>query len=280
MASIFDPKLIRQKLAIRTNLITLGKEWMAYLAFYLKPYPPEQTRIVLFAQGRTGSTLLENLICSTNNFQANGELISQHNSPFKRRFLFPYQYVCGLAKLSKNNFIFHVKLYHLTEEQKIDPSFFLQKLAQSGWKVIYLHRDNRVMHVISNLLADKRRGYHKLNDREEDLRIEVNPGNLVGWIHRRDRYFQKEQECLQSLEHIEIAYEKDLMDSASHQETANRIFDFLGMGHRTVSTKLRKINTKPLRDVVINYSEFEQCILDHGWERFLEQESVSSPHKP
>jgi LPS sulfotransferase NodH len=187
MAFILDLEPLRQKLAIGTSLRILRKEWLAYLAFYLNPYPPEQIRIVLFAQGRTGSTLLENLICSTNQFQENGELLSWRNSPFKRRFLLPYQYVCGLAKLSKKNFIFHVKLYHLTEEQKIEPSFFLQKLAEAGWKIIYLHRENRVMHVISNFLAKKRQGYHKFKDKEEDLRIKVDLSRFVAGVYRRER---------------------------------------------------------------------------------------------
>ena len=67
---------------------------MAYLFNAIKTKSPDQVRVVIFAQGRTGSTLLESLLCSTGHFFKNGELLN--NDTGKNEIIFPTQYIRGL----------------------------------------------------------------------------------------------------------------------------------------------------------------------------------------
>ena len=116
---------------------------MAYLFNAIKTKSPDQVRAVIFAQGRTGSTLLESLLCSTGHFFKNGELLN--NDTGKNEIIFPTQYIRGLSKWeSDSNFIFHVKIYQLTRDRKrpVDPTTFMETLCKEGFKVIYLRRNN------------------------------------------------------------------------------------------------------------------------------------------
>jgi len=99
------------------------RELMAYLFNYISFAPPDSVRVVIFAQGRTGSTLLESLLCSSGHFKQHGELLEVSEG----KILFPIHYIRGLSRWKSNeNFIFHVKVYQLTRDRKrpVDPAPF------------------------------------------------------------------------------------------------------------------------------------------------------------
>ncbi len=152
---------------VRHRLIEAG----SYFHNITKPLPSNQIRLLIFGQGRTGSTLLESLICSTGYFHINGELLRTDKGG---EVLYPIQYIHGLAKQkAPENFIFHTKIYQLTKNRKhpINPTEFLQTLTNNGWKFIYLRRRNKVKHVLSKIVADHRGHFHKLHDAVEQFHI-------------------------------------------------------------------------------------------------------------
>ena len=137
----------------KANIRFRRHEVLAYLFNIIKPHSSGQVRVVIFAQGRTGSTLLESLLCSTGHFFKYGELLN--NDSGKNEVIFPTQYIRGLSKWeSDSNFIFHVKIYHLTRDRKrpVDPKIFLDTLYNDGFKVIFLRRNNLVRHVLCQSL--------------------------------------------------------------------------------------------------------------------------------
>lgn len=156
----------------------------AYLAHYFLP-KKKGIRVVIFAQGRTGSTLLESLICSTKHFKKGGELLGSHGTRVK----FPFQYISGLSRLAKKkNFIFHLKIYHLLRDRKdpIDPGLFLRRLQADGWEIVFLRRTNKLNHVLSNMIRVERGMAQKYDDTPEDFRLRVHPEELAELIE--DRY--------------------------------------------------------------------------------------------
>ena len=143
-------------------------EAINYFHNSVKSTTPDNVRLLIFGQGRSGSTLLESLICSTGHFYENGELLNTDRG----EILYPIQYIYGLTKRNAfKNFIFHVKVYQLTRDRKrpIDPAKFLNVLYSDGWKIIYLRRKNKVKHQLSNWVAAHRGNYHKYNDKNEKI---------------------------------------------------------------------------------------------------------------
>ncbi len=58
----------------------LRRKVKAYWASVFSPAPKTQ-RVLIFAQGRTGSTVLESLLVSTRRFEERGEMLGANNEP-------------------------------------------------------------------------------------------------------------------------------------------------------------------------------------------------------
>lgn len=246
-----------------------SREAVAYLFDYIKPVPSGPVRAVIFAQGRTGSTLLESLLCSTGHFRRNGELLSTSRG----EVLFPIPFIRGLSNWNAHaNFIFHVKVYQLTRDRRrsVDPVLFLETLHRDGWKIIYLRRRNKVRHTLSNVVAEHRGAYAKFDDRREEYKLFIDCDRFVEKVEERFRFEAAERDALAGVAYHEVVYEDDLERAERHQQTVDRVLDFLSLERREAHTRHKKVNTLPLEAAISNYEEFEACLAEHGWRHFLD----------
>ena len=125
---------------IKHFTLKLIDEQLAYLFNLLYSSSQKNHKVFIFGQGRSGSTLLESLLKSTNYFESSGELLG----PSPREVSDPFSYLSGLSKRSTKHFLFHLKIYHLNRERKkkINPDVFLDQLYTDNWKMIYIKREN------------------------------------------------------------------------------------------------------------------------------------------
>ncbi|MFO8057817.1 MAG: hypothetical protein R6V10_11020 [bacterium] len=254
---------------LKTSLLHRKRETMAYLYDLAGHTPQDQVRAVIFAQGRTGSTLLEDLVFSTGHFHKHGELLRTREG----EVLFPVRFVRGLSKRqSDRHFIFHVKNYHLTRDRKrpVDAAWFLETLYREGWKIIYLQRRNKVRHALSNIIRDQRGDPFKRDDEKEEIKVVVDCERFVESVKERIRFEKAERKALADIEYHQVVYEDDLEDAGKHQETVERILDYLCLEHRQVKTGYRRINTWPLEELISNYGEFESRVFENGWQSWLD----------
>ena len=269
--------LLRLILLLRSfaaQLMHRSMEAISYLLNYTRTMPSNSVRVVIFAQGRTGSTLLESLLCSTGHFRPHGELLDT----LKGEVLFPIKFLNGLSKWKpKNNFIFHVKITQLIKDRKhpVDPTLFLETLSKDGWKIIYLRRRNKVQHTLSVYFARNRHpryllnAWHKFDDKPEELNIFVDCPKFKRTTEKLINHDAHEQKVLANIEHHEVIYEDDLEKPESHQKTVDRILEYLSLEQRQASTKHRKVNNQSPKELVSNYEEFVECLSKSGWEKFL-----------
>lgn len=252
---------------IRFPIAHRSQEAAAYLLDAARAPADGQRRVVVFAQGRTGSNLLESLLSSTGHFRRNGELLG----PTRSEIVSPLRFVRGLAKQTTEHFIFRVKVYHLGKDRKrpVDARAFLERLHAEDWKVIYLRRTNKVRHALSNIVAVHRGDYHKFGREDEPLRVTVKCSELVWRVNGRLAFEAAEREALRGRPHHEVIYEDDLADASRHQATADRVLDYLGLEPRPVSTRHRKVNDVPLSELITNYDAFVDCVEAHGWGGYL-----------
>ena len=94
--------------------------------------------------------------------------------------------------------------------------------------------------------------------------MRVERAALDAAIAERLAYAEEERAALEGIPHTRVIYEEDLEPAAAHQATANRVLDFLGLPHRPVSTPLRKINARPLREIIANYDELADWLEGGG----------------
>jgi hypothetical protein len=245
-------------------------EIKTYYFHFRKSIPVETVRLVIFGQGRTGSTLLEDLLCSTGHFHANGELLSKLIA--KTEIKFPYYYISGRSKKRHNeNFIFHVKIYHLTRDRKapVNPARFLEKLYKDGWKIVYLKRKNKILHRLSNELAKSTGQIFKYDDSNKKVQIQLDLDSFKKGVEDRFKFEKEEIKALANVDYHQVIYEDDLENSDSHQKTINSILDFVSLKRKPIITSLRKNNTHSLKDLIINYDEFYNLLKENGWVEFL-----------
>lgn len=243
-----------------TKTLRLYKYYLRYISrIDMNP----GVRVVIFGQGRSGSTLLESLIASTGHFKLRGEVLAFENM---QRVRYPIPFVCGYA-MSQNgeNFIMHVKVWHLTRRKfPIDPVKFLDALRKRGWKILFLTRENKFDQVISNYSAVEREAYDKLDDSPEDFQLHVDRSELIRDINKRIEWDQLERTALSGHDYVRIVYEKDLIDQSRHQLTIDRIMDFLNLDRRPCHTQNRKINTRRYYEFIENFDEVKEVMIANG----------------
>lgn len=89
------------------------------------PLREEQVRAVIIAQGRSGSTVFEDILCSSGHFTGHGELL-------RKKVLFPQKFVVGFANACEGNFICHVKMVGHQSHQK-NPSPVLDIIGNKSF---------------------------------------------------------------------------------------------------------------------------------------------------
>lgn len=243
-----------------------GREIRAYARLVVKKSDMPATKFVIFAQGRTGSELLRSLINSSPEIHCEDEI-------FYHKVFFPQAYLRGRLALSqKRVYGFKVKIYQLTQEQQIhDPGQFMHDLHKQGWKIIYLKRRNVLRQTFSAFLAMRRQIFHhKLVDgSQKPKKMRVDCDKLVKKIQERQGYLAQEKQILEHLPHITIVYEDDLLKAENHQNTSDKVFDYLGVPPVPVETQYVRITSDQLSDFVENYDEVVQAVSEAGYAEFL-----------
>jgi hypothetical protein len=226
-------------------------------------------KFVLFAQGRTGSTLLGDLLGSHPDVLFANEILS---SPVRSTRLRTdwlrwrhARHVVG----------FHVKIYQLTDSQGIaDPGAWLRRLHSRGWQVITLRRDNLLRHVLSNITAEAANRYDDRSGAPAPVRLHVDPEHLLYWMGKREQVGLDEQRALVGVPHLGLTYETDLQDPADWAATTARVFAALGLASTPVSSTLSRLNSGGLADILENLDEIKSALTGTRYERFL-TDSVS-----
>jgi hypothetical protein len=125
--------------------------------------------------------------------------------------------------------------------------------------------------VISRYVAEARGNYHKRDEGPETTTIEIDRQEFEARLASRVRYSAEEEAALTGIDYHEVIYERDLLDAADHERTVDEILNYIGLEHQAaVETSLRKINTRPLSEIVENYDEFAEWVRQLGFRSALE----------
>lgn len=225
-----------------------------------------RTRFVLFAQGRSGSTLLESLLACHPEVCRATELLLERRRKRSLRL-----YVEAQSRLvSCQVWGFKAKVHQLSRNQAVDPGRFLRRLDRAGWKIIHLSRRDLLRQAVSHFVRLHRGASHKHEDGPEPLPLHVDCDALLAQIRDKERYRLEEEAALAHVPHVRVVYEDDLLPRERHQQTADRLFRFLGVEPVPVQTKFVKITPERLVDVVDNFDEVVAALRSTPYARFLD----------
>lgn len=242
-----------------------SKEIVTYLRPWLKNSTIPGTKFVIFAQARTGSTLLGDLLRSHPEIYCDGELFPDGT------LLFPYRYIIGrAAKRKQQIYGYQLKIDQFELIQRIDAPTFLSKLHQEGWKILYLQRTNILRQAISELVARSR---NKWEDRSKNplknQKIKIDNQQLLRLLEWRENMLQQERQALAGVSYLPLTYENDLLNSDKHQQTLNKVFNYLGVASAPVQTRFQRTTSDQISDFIENYHEIADLIAQTDYDRFL-----------
>lgn len=200
-----------------------------------------QHKFMIFAQGRTGSTLLTSLLDSHPDILCDREI-------FYYPKLFPYAYAERRARASgAAAYGFKVKIYQLPHMFGVTAPQFLDRFEEMGYKIIYLQRKNIVLHSFSNEFAMETKAHHfKAGDKERNVRFAIPPDRFLRSCTFRLNVLQDELRNLEGRDYLNITYEDDLQPKAGTWDAlSEKIIPFLGVTPGKLSTPIRKSVQKP-----------------------------------
>ncbi|MFK7983623.1 MAG: sulfotransferase [Saprospiraceae bacterium] len=229
-------------------------------------------KFVIYGQGRTGSTLLTDLLNSHPQIACTNELFHRWRSLFEGKAWFPYRYLRGMeVQASPYIFFFFFKIYQLIRVQKIDPEDFLNRLEARGYQIIYLRRNNFLEHALSGIIRRRRNSssFFKKGYTYQENPFEVSIEVLKKELNYRADNQELELKYLEGRKYLEVIYERDLKDSKEHQKISNTLFNYLGLESVKVETKLQKINKKRSKDVLSNYDELSAYFKNTPFGKFF-----------
>ncbi len=247
---------------LKRRVLELG----VYLQKYMKKSSSSTTKFMIFGQGRTGSELLCNLLDVHPKVQCDTEILFHH-------VFFPQQYIESKAALtSKKAYGFKAKIYQIQDIQKQDANNFLSEIVKRDWKIIYIQRRNLLRHSLSRLVAKQRNKFHHKNsDGELKLqKVPIDSDLLLQEMEARKKYLDMEEKILENIDCLKIVYEDCLLHKENHQDTADRIFNFLGLESFPVKTNFQKLTSKRLSDFIENFEEVERALARSKYSQFME----------
>lgn len=225
-----------------------------------------QKRVLIFALGRTGSTLLEDLLQSTGYFEAHGELFR----PAEPLQLKPLDYFLDKANNCQKHFISHVKVYQMESvvQSELSKREFLEGLLANGWQIIYLTRTNKLKHHLSSIRAQESSIFHtevvlpSFTTSIDCFQFKHGVNQLLKWE-------AEELELLENLPYLKIEYEQHLENELAHQSTIHAILEYLELPQRPVETRHKKIIRGELQSIITNYDEFAEEMRAAGYYEYL-----------
>ena len=234
-----------------------------------------ENRFMIFGQGRTGSTLLVDLLNSHPEVFTFGEILQQH---VVTNTVSPRWWVEGLCTLSRKPTVgFKVKISQISVAQRKDPATTLVDFADHGWKIIHLKRTNLLRHAVSDLRSEKTGHYHTVKGdditraggkKRKTVRIEW--GELEKSMVYREDCKKWERDALANVPHVTVEYESDLSNAEQQKRSMLEVFDFIGVPPVEAETDFKKVTSRALADEIENFDELVPKIQSSRFAQFLE----------
>jgi LPS sulfotransferase NodH len=223
-------------------------------------------RFVVFGRGRSGSTLLVDLLGQLPGVHCDGEIL-------RDRVLAPRLFVrCRESLAPGQAYGFKLLTYQLPKVQGIsDGGAFLRYLDSLGYQIVYLKRRNLLRHALSNLYARHQERFHHrvATGTPEATRMTVDVEELQNWLRNSEQWARYEDAALSGLGFLDVVYERDLQTPDEHQRTVNRVAQYLGIPAVPVRTGLARMTSDDLAEFVSNPDEVVRFVQSTEYREFL-----------
>ncbi len=238
-----------------------------YAGWWKAGRPRPRHAFAIFAHPRSGSQLLRNLLAQHPAIHCDGEVLLKFLETWPQRVLLPRAYLLGMATRRKaQTYGCILREDHLFRVCGRSGSLLLEL---GPWKLIHLFRQNALRLALSHVRAGLSGRWIQL-DGVPVPPIELPPERVADCLDWTLRVRAYEQATVERFPHLALEYRQDLEDSARHQTTADRVFEWLGLPSHKVAAGLVRQGLKRWQDGVTNAAEIEAVLRRRGYAAWLE----------
>lgn len=266
--------LLRIKRIISQNVVGYFFELYTYFLYFVSTIKNRvpKTKVIVFCPGRSGSTLLINLLKKHPQIHCEGELLS-------RKVFSPHSFISFRSLISpKEVYGFKLLSYQLRDVQNInDPKTFINQLYDKGYKIIYLRRSNLLRIVLSVMYAEFKNEWHRTQEDKEakQRKMMVDIKEMLKRLKESEDTYNYEISLIKNLPHIQINYEEDLENVADHARTIKKIVNFLNISyHLPPKPDLVKTTPRSFGEFIKNIDEVKEALWGTSYEKYLDDEHV------
>jgi LPS sulfotransferase NodH len=227
------------------------------------------TPFILFGLMRSGTTVLGDLLARHPDLTWLGEAYIQEA-------YFPALYLNAVARsyptpciglkafsfqlnMERNPFIPHGRS-DVARGRRI-----LARLRDDGWKFVHLTRNDTFAQAVSLTKASQSGAWHRLaEDSGGSDRVRLDSQEFKLHLEFLKKCHRYEAEIFPGFDMLELNYETDLIDPAGHQETADKVFGYLGLRPVSVSTQMVRLAGAGLDTQVENFDELARAAASLG----------------
>lgn len=249
----------------------------------------EQTKFLILAGPRTGSTYLVDFLdavpetrCYAELFQK-GRIVFRHHEPQDSRLFDiafrdekPLEFLSLLAEESQPCRRFGCKIVAL-QALRPTPKFLTQLGSDRGWRKIYLWRGDLFEQAVSFLLAERHFGEGSWERTPEARRIAISPQDLLACLHLLQREYLAIEALLRTA-HTEDVFSLGYRD-LGRASIVGTLLRFLAVPEPLIEAatsamapggKLEFKPGPPLAERIANYAEIRRFLLNSRYRRFVE----------
>lgn len=246
--------------------------------------------VLAFHTGRSGSTVLGDLLTQNSQIYWGGETLEQYIHTMKRKTSRPVTELFGTYSIDDavsaienkhtsraGNKIFGVEIqdYQFTMYNS-DMESLIERLRDIGFtRYILIDRRNQLRKVVSHLVAMSRKEHHVDRGATRDRpQISINPDDIyIGYQNKGlfaavdgyVKFLEKLRHLLAGRPVLELCYEDDieLDPSRAYRKTCA----FLGVEPEEVEVRFGKTTNFPLSEIVSNFADVERCFANtpYAW---------------
>jgi LPS sulfotransferase NodH len=257
------------KISIHSLIVKFGgyvREFLMIFMPLIYTHPPQQNRFVLYGRGRTGSTLLTELL------NQSGELFCDKEI-FNRKVWKPFTFLKNRQQMFKAP-IYGFKLLSYQLKERIKPSspqeFMRHLVEDEGYKLIYMTRENLLRQTLSKHYATFRDSWHEKNSVGEKPMMTVDIPTLLNDLAEGELLASYERNAIAGLNYLTVSYEQDLGTPQKQEALTKRLSHFFDIKPFKTKSTLQKITGNKLKDFILNHQELEKSLINTRFASMLD----------
>ncbi|SDZ54250.1 hypothetical protein SAMN05444004_12018 [Jannaschia faecimaris] len=252
--------------ALKRRLGGYVMEAQSILRSLRHPRTAPERRFVLFGRGRSGSTLMVQML------DANPE-IGCLDEILRFSTLMPVRMIeRELGRIDKPVRGFKLLSYQIRELHGRHSGPLRCWMADPAVKIFHLRRDNVLRHALSNIYAGSRRAYHSTDSSATEVtRITIAADDMFRWMRGSLDLLAWEQRYLGDMDREEICYERDLSSPTVQAATLDRVSRALDVYPVKVQAPLRKVTPKDYDAFIENWPALRKAIAASEFSSYLDR---------